>query len=153
MGDLNKVPMSAFLIEHNLPLPGEIKIHSVSEISVDWDETAASGFHARSGQENHKCFDPGTANFPPITFSAHGNKGDTKAVYDTFKEVGQGNLLRGDITVKIINPKKQNESIIEVVMRELTLERYDPGMGGTVDNPTAVTFSFQVTPDRMEFNV
>lgn len=153
MGDLDKVPMSAFKVEHTLPLPANMKVVSVSEISVDWDESAAVGFHGRSGQENHKTYDPGTANFPSITFGLHGNPSDTKSVYDSFKDVGQGKLLRGDITVKIINPKKEDESIIEVTMRELTLERYDPCLTGSASDPGVATFTFTVAPDRMEFTV
>jgi hypothetical protein len=146
------VPESAFLVNHSVDgLPKELRVHSVSEISVSWPPTPASSTQSRSGAENHAIFDPGKAQYPPVTFSCHGNKDDTKAVWDTFDKCGKGNPLRGAITVQVVNPKKEYSVILECHLHDITLLSYQPIPSANVDAPDTLTFEFTVTPDRMEF--
>lgn len=145
------LPESAFLVTHSVDGLPEVKIHSVSEIVARWEGTAVSSTKSRSGKENHQTRDPGKAEFPPVTFSCHGNKDETKKVWDTFDKCGKGNPLRGAITVQVTNPKDNYSVVLQCHLHDLTLLSYNPFAGVDVDNPDTLTFEFTVTPDRIEF--
>jgi hypothetical protein len=147
------IPQSAFQVTHNLEgMPGELRVHSVSDISVNFPPTSASSTTTRSGAENHQIRDPGKGQFPPVTLSCHGNKQDTKAVWDAFDKCGKGNPLRGAVTITILNPKDEYKPILEVHLHDNTLLSYQPISSGIdVDNPDTLSFEFTVSSDRMEF--
>lgn len=147
---LNLIPKSGFKVTHSLPLPGEMRFTQISEIVINWRETSASGFHDRNGTENHAIKDPGVAEFPAVTFHAHANAQDAKAIFDTFKKVGEGETLRGDITVEIVNPKKEFETILSITMFEVTLQSYNPGFNVDADQPNSVEIAMTMLPNRME---
>jgi hypothetical protein len=144
--------MSAFEVTHNLEgMPGELAFHAVSDINVTFPPTPASSTHSRSGKENHQIRDPGKAEFMPITFSCHGNKQDTKGVWDAFDKCGKGNPLRGSVTVTINNPKDNYKAILSVNCDENTLLSYTPISAIDVDNPDTLTFEFTISPGKMAF--
>lgn len=146
---LNLVPQSAFKVTHNLPLPGEMRFCAVSPIVVNWKESSASGFHDRNGTENHRIVDPGVAEFPAVTFTAHANKDDAKSIFETFKKVGEGDTLRGDITVEILNPKKEFSTLVSITLHELTVQSYNPGFNVDADQPNTVEVTMTVLPNRI----
>ena len=146
---LKLVPKSAFNVTHNLPLPGNMRFSQVSEIVIDWAETPAAGFHQRNGAENHTIKDPGVARFAPVTLYAHANKDDAKSIFDTFKKVGEGDTLRGDISVEILNPKSSRDVIVTFNLHEITVQSYNPGFNVDATNPNTVEISMTVLPNRI----
>jgi hypothetical protein len=146
------IPMSAFTLTHNLEgMPANLQCHAISDICVRWPGTPASSTKSRSGSENHQIRDPGKAEFEPVTLSCHGNKDDTKAVWDAFDKCGKGNPLRGAVTITIVNPKDNYSSILECHLHDNTLLSYSPISAIDVDNPDTLTYEFTLSPDRMEF--
>jgi hypothetical protein len=144
--------MSAFEVTHTLEgMPAELRVHAISDIVCTWPGTPSSSTKDRSGSENHQIRDPGKAEFQPVTVSCHGNKDDTKSVWECFKKCGAGNPLRGVLTVKIVNPKDEYKPILECHLHENTLLSYSPISAVDVDHPDTLTFEFCLSPNRVEF--
>ena len=146
------VSQKSFTCEYNIEgLPGDLKVHAVSEIVVTFEGTPASSTKSRSGAEHHQIRAPGEAKFDPVTISVHGNKDQTKAIFDCFDKCGKGNPLRGSFTVKITNPKDNYSDILEATLHDITLLSYSPFGSVDVDSPDTMSTTFTLSPDRIEF--
>ena len=132
-------------------LPGELRVHAVSEIVVSWAGTPSSSTKDRSGAENHEIRDPGACIFNPVTISSHGNASETKAVWDCFDKCGKGNPLRGAFTIMVVNPKDAFNEILEITLHDCTLQSYSPFGSLNVSDPTTMNIEFTLIPDRIEF--
>ena len=146
------IPENAFRIDHTIDgLPAGLAVHACSAVQVNFPRQVCSSMADRGGStENHICYDPGQAEFPPVTLSFHGNKADIKSAYDTFKKCAEGDSLRGSFTLTIVNPKDGNSDILSITFFDNTLCRYDAIPMVDVTDPTTMTCSVTLQPERIE---
>jgi hypothetical protein len=153
MDPQSQVARDAFYVDFAWDgIPAGIAVHSVSRLTVNFEETPVSSSKSISGTEQHQCFDPSRARPNNTTFECHGTKDEIKSMHDWAKAIGEGDpgKRRGSITVNLVNVKKNREVFLSVNLIDCTLVAFNPFGPIYPHQPDTKTFSFEVACDRME---
>jgi hypothetical protein len=149
----SQVAKDAFYVDVNWDgIPAGISVHSVSKLTVNFEETPISSAKSISGTEQHQCYDPSRAKPNNVTFDCHGTKDQIKAMHDWAKAIGEGDesKSRGTITVNLVNVKKNREVFLSCSLIDCNLVAFNPFGPIYPHRPDTKTFSFEVACDRME---
>jgi len=132
-------------------LPGDLDVHWISEVSIDWPLGDNSTQSTRAGAENHKTFDPTVSTFHPVTIRFHANRDKMKKVADLVKKEGQGDMTRGTATVTVINLNQANQPVFSIDLIECALRDFAPGFEGGASSRAAMSGALTLVPARVEF--